>query len=378
MDFPPPKRIRTLGVFLCLLVLLIPAPAAQAQSTGGIAISGSFYRHHYKMIPGEKMESSQAEIVVYNNYNLAIQVKITATAPKGVEINLADQVLDMPANTNQTLPVLINLAEEVVPGEYEIRLAADVVPSNVQGVSVVGSAELVTHLTIFGESGKIAVNTITPDNQPFYGLLRLFRKENEQLSPAGEFTGGALDDRLVPGDYVLIEYYNGETVAETQFTIAPDDDKKVTLTAQTLFVDGLSAVPVMREGTQNISSARIDYTLRNIFETTAPLTLKLVVSYNGSPLEELDMVTIPGIDLGTQSNRFTYIPPEGWKNGKYSFEVHALSGGILYGKSKPSELELSTANGADWLSGNVPLFGAAGLVIMVILYVLARKPLLKK
>jgi hypothetical protein len=372
----PPKflNIQYLLAALWVLALFLPTVPAQAQSEGGIAISGSFYRHHFQMIPGEKMKTPQSEIVVYNNYDRAIQVKITATAPQGVEVNQDGKILNLEANTNVSLPVLLNLGEEVVPGEYEIHLAADVIPNNIAGVTVVGSAEMRTKLTVFGESGVISVNTITPDQQPFYGQLYLYRREGEQLAPAFESTGDVLNERLVPGDYVLLEYYQGEVVAETQFTIVPNDDKKITLTARTIFVDGLSVVPVTAGDSNQISSVRVDYTLRNIFEPTEPLTLVLVVSYNGKLIEELEMVTIPGLDIGSQSSRFTYIPPQGWQGGRYEFEVRVLSKNLVFSRSKPFQLDLSKPVSFEATSP-MQLAGGALLVVLLatILLLLVKK-----
>ncbi len=346
------KRIISLVLLLVFMASLLSAVPAKAQSEGGIAISGSFYRHHYKLVPGESFSSPQIDIVVFNNYDRAIDVKLTANIPEGVVIDIDQKLLSIKPHDSQKLSVGLTVGEEVVPGEYEIGISADVQPDVEEGIAVVGSAELRTKLTVFGESGDVSVKVVTNEGEPFAGNIYLFLKQDNEVSAASYYNGSVFDDRLIPGEYLAQVYYNGEEVATDDFELAVDENKEVVLVVKTVSIFGLAATPQYDEQKKNIASARITYTIKNVYKPLKNISAVLNVYHRDKLIEELEMFTIPELEVGTQDNRYTYMPPAGWKDGRYNFTVSIYSNGDLFqNQSNPAELEVQTAGmgGMDWL-----------------------------
>ena len=346
------KRIISLVLLLVFMASLLSAVPVKAQSEGGIAISGSFYRHHYKLVPGESFSSPQIDIVVFNNYDRAIDVKLAAYVPDGVVIDIDQMLLTIPPHDSQKLSVGLTVGEEVVPGEYEIGISADVQPDIEEGIAVVGSAELRTKLTVFGESGDVSVKVVTNEGEPFSGNIYLFLKQDNEVSAASYYNGSVLDDRLIPGEYLAQVYYNGEEVATDDFELAVDENKEVVLVVKTVSIFGLAATPQYDEQKKNIASARITYTIKNVYKPLKNISAVLNVYHRNKLVEELEMFTIPELEVGTQDNRYTYMPPAGWKDGRYNFTVSIYSDGDLFqNQSNPAELEVQAAGmgGMDWL-----------------------------
>jgi hypothetical protein len=248
-------NILKIGALLLLLFTFLPTCAVQAQ--GGIAVSGSFARHHYKMLPGESIDTPHINVVFFNNYSYEITVKLTPRLPDGVKFHLESDEIIIPANSNITIPMGLTVGAGVTPDDYDIGLAADVQPDAETGIAVVGSAELRTKLSIFGEAGRVKINTVTMTGEPIRATLNLSRKEDNALSPAGYSNTGSLEERLIPGTYVVVAYWEGDEIASDQFELAADEEKEITLNAQTVFINAFTAVPQGDEAGGKMASARL-------------------------------------------------------------------------------------------------------------------------
>lgn len=357
---------------LCLLVILFFSllPASPAYADGGIAISGSFYRHHFKLVPGERVASPHINVVIYNNYDREIEIRLVSNTPEGVHIELEQELLKMSANSSLTLPIVVRVEETVVPDEYQIGIYAEVIPQPGSGISITGSAEMRSRLTVFGEAAWLNIKTVTLEGQPFRTKLHLFHKLEKQLEPAGYSDTGEMAERVIPGTYFVQAYWEGTEVAQQEFTVEADEEKEITLTAQTVFLTGFGAQPRYSEETEKISSARITYGIKNIYEPVEDIRTVLTVLYDGELLEELEMYAIPILPVGTSDSRYTFIPAQGWKSGTYSFKVSLYSGDKLYAETEFKEFTVYPSfSVGGWLMGG----GVALAIILLILFLWRRK-----
>lgn len=360
---------RVLMVIIILELIFLPLSAAKAQQGGGIAVSGSFYRHHFKLVPGESFSSPDVDIVIFNNYAVEIQVALSAETPQGVTLDLAGQTLSIPPNSNVSLPVKMTVDGTVVPGEYNIGLSADVIPGNKEGIAIAGSAQLRTILTVFGEAGLVKVNLVTQEGAPFVADLKIFQVSENNLEPSAYVFGDILEDRLVPGDYVVTAYFEGTEVASQKFTVAAQDDKKIELKVNTAFVIGLTAVPQFNDSNNRITSARINYTVKAVFQPIKNVTVYLNVKKGGKDVEKVEMYTLPELALGSQDSRYTYIPSDGWSSGEYSFTVEIVSNDSVQQAISEAYLfpvPMSATGEVSW--GLYILIGIIVLVAAVVLY----------
>ena len=351
-----------------LLSNVLPANPALAQSDGGIAISGSFYRHHFKLVPGESFSSPDVDVIIFNNYAHDIDVVLTGEVPAGVKFDVEGKKITIPANTSITLAVGLLVEKTVVPGEYKIALSADVVPNNEAGIAIVGSAQLRTTLTVFGEAGTVTVTPLTPEGEPFAGEMHISQVENNQLVPASFANDVTLKDRLVPGKYQVVIYYQGTEVASQSFDLAANEAKDIKLTVKTVFVVGMTAAPAYNQKDGKITTARINYTLKNVYKPLKDVRTVLTVTRDGKPLDEIEMIAMPTFDLISQDSRYTYIPSDGWQGGEYHFKVSVFANGnVLQSESEDQLLRVESGLTNTWI-----YLIAAAAIIAVLAFLFAK------
>ncbi len=362
---------KTILLFNCAAVIffIVLFTVSTIEAYGGIAVSGSFARHHYKMLPGESIDTPHINVVVFNNYDRDIAVALTPRLPDGVEFHLDEYEISIPANSSIDIPMGLTVGTDVVPDEYTIGLAADVLPDAETGIAVVGSAELRTKLSIFGEAGRVNIKTVTVEEELIRATLNLSRKEGNSLSPAGYSNTGQLEERLIPGTYVVIAYWEGTEIASREFELAADEEKQITLVAQTVFIKGFTATPQYYEASGDLANARLTYTIDNIYRPLDQVRAVLIVNHRGSLIDELEMFAQPRLELGSQDHRYTYIPPDGWQSGEYLFKVELYAEeDILYAISRDQFIEIE----GFYLSQDI-IIGLIGGVVLFVLYFLWRR-----
>jgi hypothetical protein len=301
-------------------------------ASGGFGVSGSFSNYHYRMVPGETIETPGVNVVFFNNYDIDIEVELSPNGPSGVTFLLEELIVMIPANTSFTVPIGIAVDEEAIPGEYTLGLSARVIPQTVSGIQVVGAAELRTRLSIFGEAGDLRIEAFDVMGNPFTLRLRLFRVDGNTLAPVDESNNGILERRYVPGTYRVFAYYEGVEVGRRDITLADQDKLTEFLIANTVFIDNFTVVPQFSDPNDlsTFSTARMRYTIRNIYQPpTGPLQdirLGMKVIYLGNDLGTQEESVIPFLPASTFDGSFTYVPPGGWRTGLYEFQLFAYLG----------------------------------------------------
>lgn len=400
------KCVLVIAFFLIAYILSPVKPNAR----GGIAVSGSLYRHHFKMVPGESFSSPSVNIVVFNNYDEDINVRFLYNVPYGVQVDMEKQEVVIPANENIRFPVGLTLQEDVVPGEYEIGVSADVMPMEGEGISVAGSAQLRTKLTVFGEAARVRVNTKTNQGEAFAGQMHLFRKEDESLIPAGYSQTGTLNEVVIPGEYMVQVFWDGYEVGLKEFSAKDGDDKDLEVIVRTVFVDSFSVrleeqsndervsyneslgniFPVLlaNQGLdiKEVSTARVTYNVKNVHKPIEDASVILKVYHakrlqdldayfnqevdkegekelNKHLIDEIEVFSVPLLEVGSRSGRYSYSPPGGWESGSYRFSLD------VYGKDGVNYTQGKDLKGHNWLVDIQITKSRLGLVIFILIVI---------
>ncbi len=305
-----------------ILMMTLISPGVKAE-TGGFGVSGSFSSYTFKMVPGEQITTKDVNVVFFNNYDQDIRVSLETNGPKGVTFLLKNSIIKIKANSRVTIPVSLKLDKTAVAGTYELGLVAQILPDEVTGIQLLGSAQLKTKLIILGEAAEVSFTTIGKDNKPFVADIRVFRiNDSGGYDPVSDSESGLLLDRLVPGDYIVFAYYEGTEIAREEFTLKDKDVLTLDLKVQTVFISVFLVGPQFDEKTDKIKNAKFVYTIKNIYQVENNVKVMVEVLKGNSLIEDLEMMTLSEIPLGETQGTYSYIPPEGWTNSIYRFRLH--------------------------------------------------------
>ncbi len=319
------------------LSLLLPAVA---QAGGGIAISGSFYRQHFRLLPGESLSTPDIYVEVFNNSDSPMRVGMSTQVPPGVELTLSITEFQLPPGGQQRVEVGITVSPEAVPGEYVVAITADSYPEG-EGFVLAGAAKQQAKLTIFGEAGTVSIVTVTHEGEPFPAMVRLYALVEGERILCGYSETGRLEMRLAPGDYLVEAYFNDTNVAEDSFTLAADEEKNITLIARTAYIVGFSAVPNYYTESGELAFVKLVYTIKNIYQPLEDAEVILKVSLDGAALDEISVFSVSPLNTGnTAASYNNYVPPRGWRSGTYGFKLELLVGGELYTTSLEEKLSV--------------------------------------
>jgi hypothetical protein len=315
-------RLQTiLTIFLVLTGLLLLATFPKVEAQGGFGISGTFAGYHYKLIPGEQLDSENIYASFFNNFAVPIDVQISYEAPQGVTFLIESSVVTINAGQTLQVPIGVALSNDAVPGDYVVRIFAQVLPGSVEGVTAVGSAGLNARLSIFGEAGRVTIRSLTTKGDPFRATVELFRVEDDGALFTVNSRESTLIDRVVVGNYIARAYFEGRTIAEETFRVNSNDVLTIDLIARTVFVRSFSVEPVFFEDRNILASTAVAYSLENVYETVNNIQLELVVRLGDEIIDEVEMFLAPVLNVGRTEGRFTYIPPRGWQEGTYQVSI---------------------------------------------------------
>jgi len=118
---------------LCLTSLLMISPV---QAEGGLAISGSFYRQDFEIPQGSSINSPDVYVVVFNNGETSLGIKMAVQTPLGVKINLSQSEFTLPPGKQQQVNIGIEVTKDATPGGYELTVTAESSQQGVTGIQV--------------------------------------------------------------------------------------------------------------------------------------------------------------------------------------------------------------------------------------------------
>ena len=308
----------------------------QTNASGGIAVTGTFADYHYKLLPGEVIETPDVFIIFFNNFAVDIEVELTtsinnldgspSTVGDRVSFLLDDTLIEIPANSSIRIPIGIEVSEDAPTGEYRLGLAAQVIPDNIDGITVTGSAELRTRMSIFGEAGDLEIRTFDMFGEALPAQLRLFRRDGSSTVPVRTVNNGIIIDRFVPGDYFVVGSYKDYEVLREEFTIVDREQTVLHIVAQTVFIEDMTVTPLISTNTGLLSRVRINYTIRNIHTMVEDVRLILNTNFEDELIDRGEEAIIPFLPESVFEGSFNYLPPEGWESGNYTFKIDVFQG----------------------------------------------------
>ncbi len=360
-----------LGAALWLLVGAIGVLPAQA---GGLALSGTFYRQDFELPQGSSLHSPDVYVVVFNNTDSPLEIRMAAEAPMGVKLMLSEEEFELAPGEQKKVEIGIEVSKEAIPGEYTLKVTAQAY-KEAQGIQLLGAAGQEADLTIIGESAKVEVTTVSGDGELIPAVIRLFRELGDKTFDIAYSETGRLEAIVSPGDYRTSAYVAGKQVAEESFSIAADEQKKVVLTVKTVYFEGFGILPNYDRETGKLAMAKIVYAVNNLYQDFPQAEVKLKVTYNGQPLEEASLITFSPLSKGKQELNYNYIPADGWKEGIYRFKLELYASGELYTTSPEKEIEGTGKAEGSPTSINWLLVGGigGGVILLIIVIVLVRR-----
>ena len=359
--------------FLAVGILLMMLGVMSVSAQGGFAVSGTFAGYQYKLIAGERLASESVYATFINNYAVPIDVELIFEAPAGVEFLVEETIITIGAGQVIQVPIGIALSESVIPGDYIVRIFAQVLPGDTQGVTLVGSAGLNARLSVFGEAGRVSIRSLTTKGDPFKATLELFRIEEDGRLFSVATSDRDINERVVVGDYVARSYYEGRTIGEEYFRVNNNDNLTILLVARTVFIRSFLVEPVFFEDRNILASTTIAYSLENIYEVVNNIKLDLVIRLNGEIVEETEMFLAPVLNPGRTDGRFTFIPRRGWNAGTYDISIRLYelddrfeNGQFLYDETAAYTFDVP----ASIVEGGINIIQLALLIISGGLFVL--------
>ncbi len=363
----------------CLALLLLLASfcwSSPVQAAGGFAISGSFYAQEFELPQGSSIKTPDVYVVVFNNSDDDLNVRITTETPLAVKLVLSEDDFPLKAGQQNKVEIGVEVGLEAIPGEYKIGITAEPYKQGVTGIQIVGAAGQEARLTITGEAASVEITTVSPGGEPVPAMIRLYRQTESQTFDVGFSETGNLKVRVSPGRYSTLAYVAGKQVAEESFDISADEEKKVLLTVKTVYFEGFGIVPSYHKDTGKLAMVKIVYAVHNLLQAFPEAEVKLKVSHDGTPLDEASLVNLSPLEKGRMELSYNYIPSEGWKQGIYRFKLELNIGEEVYTTSLEKELEIrdvssaSAGNSFNWqMVGGI----AGGAVLLIIIAILVRR-----
>ena len=328
------RRIKSVIVF-SLAIVLSASFFIESYANGGIAISGSFNGNTIKMVPGETFDTEGVNIVLFNNYDVDIVVDVNVRVTNE-DSELVDTLiflfeqgeLGIAANTYVTIPISFEVPEDMLPGEYILSIGATLIQEYTPGIVAVPVVRQKALLEVFGEAGTFVANFFDVFGNPFTGQIDIYRQEEERLNSVISTFDQTVSDRLVPGTYIIrmVHEYddNGFVVLEETLELKDGDDLELNYIVQTVFVDSFVIAPLVDDDNV-LLNAILNYRLRNVYEEVEDVVISLEVLYRGEKVEQLVIQELTILGLGLTSLRTNYVPPEGWRNGVYTFTISVFA-----------------------------------------------------
>ena len=362
--------IAPLVTFLLLVSLAVPA-----QAEGGFAISGSFYRQQFELPQGSTLKSPDVYVVVFNNSDSDLGVRLTSETPLGVKLILSEDDFQLKAGEQRKVEIGVEVSSEAVPGEYEISVTAEPYKKAATGIQIMGAARQEAKLTIVGEAASVEVTAVNPDGEPTVAMVKLVKQVGSQTFDFGYSETGSLKVRVSPGDYSASAYIAGKKLAEQSFSVAANEDKKIALEVRTIYFEGFGIVPNYDTKTHELAFAQVVYTINNLYQPFPEAKVVLKVNQDGAPLDEVTLATLSPLEKGRLGLNYNYVPGGGWEKAAYAFKLDLNIGGETYTSSQEETLEVSTipthgSSNINWL-----LIGgiAGGVLLVVIIVLLVRR-----
>ncbi len=345
-------------------------PPVVVLADGGIAISGSLSQQEFQIPQGSSASGSGVNVVVFNNGDENLDVRMKTQSPPGVDVKLSRTEFTIPPGGNQQLLVEIQVSEDATPGDYEVTVTAESYREGVSGIQLAGAAQQTAKLKITGDAARVTVRSMSISGQPLMATIRLYRVVSGQRQEVFYTNEGFLEAVIAPGEYSVSCFIGGMEVAQQRFTIVTNEEKYIELSASTVYFEGFSVVPVLDSETGKLSYMKIVYAVMNLYQRVENGEVFLIVTLDGVAKEPLSLANLSPLEKGRIELSYNYIPIEGWGSGTYDFMLQLNLDGKSYTTSQAQQFDAGgSGTGLNLLLIIGIAAGVVGLIIVVIFLV---------
>ncbi len=352
------------------------------QAQGGIALGGTFSDQEFELPQGVSISSPSVYVIVFNHGTEEMNVRISSTAPFGIEVSFSNSEFLLSPDGEQKVYVTVKATDDAVPGEYEVTVSAQAVPKGGKGVTIATASAQKASLVITGESALIQARVVTPDGKPIKAQVRLFKVIEDRINEIASNETGLLEVRVSPGIYTVSAFIGSRKLAEQTENVSAGETKKITLKVKPIYFEFFGIEPNYAPNTEQLTFIRVVYTLSNLSQPMANGEVILQVSLEGKALEQVSLISLGRLDIGRTEGSYSYLPAKGWVDGNYSLKLQLYIEGEPYIDSseekvtvtlpKPSKLPFSIW----WLAIGVAIIVA--VVLATIEFRRRRKKLPEK
>ena len=147
-----------LSLLFVACVILVQSIVVHASVGAG----GSFAGTSYRVQTGNSLINTGTDFNFVNNFDQTITVDFNFEAPSGVVIELPSAPVQLAAGATYRIPIRITTTASTPIGTFPLRIVGRVIPDNVNGVEISGSA---------GLNASITVQGIAPTTPPTFTLV---------------------------------------------------------------------------------------------------------------------------------------------------------------------------------------------------------------
>ena len=359
--------IPLLPIIALVLNLCVAFPA---HAQGGLGVSGSFSGQNFEIPQGATVSAPGIYIVVFNTGAQDFQVRLTAQAPLGVNIILAEPDFSLEAGGQKSIPIAIEVTKEAAPGVHQIGVSVEPYRRDAHGIQIIGSAGQTAGLTVLGEGGRVTVNTVSPLGNPVPAVIRLLRNAGGKSNEFAYNETGSVTTTVAAGNYTAVAYAGGAKQAEEHFKVDAGEQKTVMLTVETVYFDSFGVVPSSQTKTGKLAAVQIVYSLKNLLKQVQNAKVLLRVTRDGEQLEQVVLTTVSPLEVGQVGSTYNYVPADGWANGKYGFGLELRLDGKFFAKTPEKFLSVSQPSAPAALAQTTPpswiLLGGLGTILVIL------------
>jgi hypothetical protein len=358
-------------LFIMLIQFFTSSPSVCAE--GGVGVSGNFSSQTFELAQGASVNVSSVYVDVHNFRSDTIAVRMTTDYPVGVIVNLSQTEFTLAPGGDQRIMVSITATADAAPGQYQIDITAEPYVENTGGIQVVGAAGLSATLKVVGDGGTVTVNLVSADSTPIVGEIRLFKIISGKDYEIARSLIGSLHTAVAPGSFYVVAYAGESEIARENFDVAANENKVINLVGQTIYFAGFDPVPAYSNDSGLLHHIKMVYTLQDLYQPVSNVEVFLLVSWDGGQVEKLSVFSISKLDIGSLGTSYNYVPPDGWVNGNYSFQLQLYINNSFFTGSLAKSFAVSGEGGNSNMGIIIGIVAVVVVVGAVLVYFILKR-----
>lgn len=365
----------------CLLAIAVaisatasPAFAADPPN-GALGLGGSSRLTPDTVLPfspGTSMRYASSTFI-QNTGSRPLTIKMTSNVPVGITVEpLTKMPFSLKPGEGRTVPFAIIGGKGLADGTFDSIITLG---GSVEGPLPPGTTFLPGFSTFFrikvvgGDAAKVTVRAVNSDDgKPAVGQLSLY-----YLGETGggntfldSIEGSELVKDVPAGRYRAEFRIEGLTTQDQEFSVVAGEQKTVEISIKGVTFLVTTAKP--RGSGGKVDAARLTMSVRNnLRRFVGPVTFDVAVKRNGEKVEDFRLAQLPELPEGISEQQTNYVPPGGFKSGKWTFEFSLTTPEYTVRASEIPSINVPRSFGWLWLGLTALGIGGGAGVLYVIL-----------